>query len=361
MEELHKIVSILQDYGFDFNLENTLAPYNPLEYFVEQVSTKEIRHSQVLADLLNPDGPHQYKDLFLSSFLNLKKINIEIPGDCQVEVKREEKISRVLTEGCDRSIDILLSWESPEKIQHAIIIENKLNGAGFQPLQLEDYQKSLKDEGYIIERTVVIYDKKQTYGNGIISLCSSDISDWLNGTLKSCDKDNPSYCGIKAYAQLIYNMSIKNINMINAESIVEMARNQPESYLKLSQIVKAYGEIRSAVFSELQNSPELKGIKSGIDKSSLNFWKDDDYDKNKLFIVIEFYDDTYWLYIKNDNSEKDCSDSLAQEPINFEKWDDSKEWYVSKEKSERQYLFPKGTKDLITKIKKLIDALATID
>jgi len=47
-ELLDGIISSLKKNGFDFNMESKLSSYNPLEYFVEQVSTKEIRHSQIL-------------------------------------------------------------------------------------------------------------------------------------------------------------------------------------------------------------------------------------------------------------------------------------------------------------------------
>lgn len=353
---LDNLAAILRNYGFDFDRKSKLSSYNPLEYFVDQVSTKEIRHSQILADLLDDCGPHQYKDLFLDSFLQM--INCEIPDNCTVYVEREKKISRIITEGCDRSIDLVLSWKYRKRM-YAIVIENKLNGARFQPYQLDEYKLSLENDGYIVKGIVVIYDRRTSYGNGVISLCSSDISNWLNSTLESCDKNNSSYWGIKAYAQLIDNMAIKNINMINAESILEMAHKQPESFLKLTQMVKAYEELRDVVYSELMNSPKLSGIRSQIEKSQLQFWMQDDYDRNKLFIVIEFGDNTYSLYIKNDNSEKDRSRSLSS--INFEKWNDSKEWYVSTKESEINFSFPKDTDRLINKINKLIESLKHIN
>ena len=73
-ELLDGIISSLKKNGFDFNMESKLSSYNPLEYFVEQVSTKEIRHSQILEDLLDENGPHGYKNLFIESFLSLIKL-----------------------------------------------------------------------------------------------------------------------------------------------------------------------------------------------------------------------------------------------------------------------------------------------
>lgn len=357
MEDLLKdIFCRLCDNGFDFNLESKLSSYNPLEYFVDQVREKEIRHSQILCDLLNENGPHDCKNLFLGTFLHM--INCEVPEDCGIYVERERKISRVITKGRDRSIDLVLSWKYYNK-KYAIIIENKLNGAPFQPYQLDEYKLSMENEGYNVKKIVIIYDRKTSYGNGVISLCSSDISNWLNSTLDICDTKSSAYWGIKAYAQLVDNMAIKNINMINAESIIEMARNNPESFAKLTQIVNAYKELEGAVFNELVNAKQLEGIKSEITSAGLDFWHEEDYSRNKLFVVIEFSDNEYRLYIKNDNAEKDRSRSLTN--INFEKWNNSKEWYKPIKESDFVFSFPQDTERLIKKIKRVIEGLKSIN
>ena len=150
MEDFLKdIIYRLCDNGFDFNLESKLSSYNPLEYFVDQVREKEIRHSQILCDLLNENGPHDSKNRFLGTFLHM--INCEVPEDCGVYVERERKISRVITKGGDRSIDLVLSWKYCNK-KYAIIIENKLNGASFQPYQLDEYKLSMENEGYNVKK-----------------------------------------------------------------------------------------------------------------------------------------------------------------------------------------------------------------
>lgn len=355
-ELLDDIISSLKINEFDFNMESKLSSYNPLEYFVEQVSTKEIRHSQILKDLLDKNGPHGYKSLFIESFLSLIKFNI--PDGCDISVERERKVSRVLTKGCDRSIDLVLKWKYKKK-EYAIIIENKLNGARFQPYQLDEYKKSLENDGVNVQAIVVIYDKKFSYGNGIISLCSSDLSNWLNKALESCDTTDSAYWGIKAYAQLIDNMAIKNINMINAESIIEMARKSPESFQNLSKIVEAYNELQGAVFNELINDKRLKGVLCQPTKQQLDFYLQKDNDRNKMRIVVEFWNNEYHLFLWNENSDKDRSRTLSG--IDFEKYNDSKALYVSKKTSERTYAFPNDTDRLISKIKKLIEQLKSIN
>ena len=91
MKELFEgIILSLKNSGFDFELESKLSSYNPLEYFVDQVSEKEILHSQILEELLNENGPHDYKNLFLESFLSL--IKCHVPDGCDIHVERERKV-----------------------------------------------------------------------------------------------------------------------------------------------------------------------------------------------------------------------------------------------------------------------------
>ena len=138
-----------------------------------------------------------------------------------------------------------------------------------------------------------------------------------------------------------------------------MARESPKSFQNLSKIVEAYNELQGAVFNELINDKQLEGVLSKTTSSQLQFWLQEDYDRNKMYIVVEFYDNEYHLSLRNDNSTKDRSRTLSG--INFEKDNGSKEWYVSKKTSERTYAFPHDTDRLISKIKKLIEQLKSIN
>lgn len=357
MEDLLRdIENCLHDNGFDFNLESKRCTYNPLEHFVDHVREKEICHSYILEDLLNEYGQHDCKKLFLDSFL--KMINCQTPNGVDITVKRERKISRSFTNGGERSIDLVLSWDYRKK-KYAIIIENKMNGAPFQPYQLEEYKQSLEKEGCIVQSVVVLYDKKTQYGDGVVSLCSLEISKWLNDALELCDKSKSTYWGIKAYAQMVDNMAKKNINMVNADSIVEMAHNNPESYAKLTQIVNAYNELENAVYNELRNARQLKGFKSEIKSHEVSFWIQEDYERNDLVVTVCFSQNQYWLYIVNDRYEKDRSRTLSK--INFEKYDESKQCYKPIKESDWKYSFPENTDRLIRKIKKVINDLKSIN
>lgn len=93
--------------------------FNPLA----QISIKEIDHSAILGNLLNPEGNHGQGRLFLNAFLQSLKVPNPELGDWVVTVE----VGR---------IDILLRRKEPEAV---VIIENKLKGAQDGKHQLYRY------------------------------------------------------------------------------------------------------------------------------------------------------------------------------------------------------------------------------
>ena len=146
--------------------------------------------------------------------------------------------------------------------------------------------------------------------------------------------------------------------MVNAESIIEMARKNPESLEKLAEIVNAYNEIQNVVYNELKNAKPLEKIQSKIKSSEFQFWLDKDYNRNSLYVVVEFINNECFLYIKNDNEDKDQSRSLST--INFQKYNNENIWYHPKKESDRKYSLSETDK-LIKKIKNVIEELKSIN
>ena len=85
--------------------EGSKPIYNPMETFVKYVSQKEICHTSILADLLNPLGQHGLGRSFLDAFL--EKIKCESFKD--VTIQTEMPVLRILTDGSGpRRIDICI-------------------------------------------------------------------------------------------------------------------------------------------------------------------------------------------------------------------------------------------------------------
>ena len=86
--------------------EGSKSIYNPMETFVKYVSQKEICHSSIVADLLNPFGQHGLGRSFLDAFL--KEIKCKETFE-DVTIRTEMPVLRILTDGSGtRRIDIVL-------------------------------------------------------------------------------------------------------------------------------------------------------------------------------------------------------------------------------------------------------------
>ncbi len=102
------------------------AQYNL--FSVLRSESDEVRlHSRFLADLLNPEGSHQYGANFLTVLL--ERLGLTLSGQISVDIEYKD-------------IDILIHSKSC-----AVIIENKIY-AGDQPKQLARYYQLMRDEGY---------------------------------------------------------------------------------------------------------------------------------------------------------------------------------------------------------------------
>ncbi len=94
--------------------------FNPLP----RLKINETMHSRILGDLLDPNGTHGQKNLFLLPLL--EELGIPYPEDGLWHVTVEAG-----------RVDILI-WREPPR-QSAVIIENKSNGAVDQPNQIYRY------------------------------------------------------------------------------------------------------------------------------------------------------------------------------------------------------------------------------
>lgn len=103
---------------------NYLTGENFNIFRILKLESSEVRlHSAFLAELLNPQGNHGQKDIFLKLFVDLFcfKKNLIVTESCRVEIEKHiTSINQDFTEG--GRIDIVIT----DKNGHQILIENKI-------------------------------------------------------------------------------------------------------------------------------------------------------------------------------------------------------------------------------------------
>lgn len=284
--------------------------FNPMSEFVPYVKTKEIVHSMIISELLNPKGNHGKGYKYLKAFFQHILPAQEFDDFTNFYVTRERKVSRVLTLGGVRSIDIFIEYLDKNGNEHAIIIENKLNHAEYQYLQIEDYVQSVKQEGFNIDAIVTLHDRSQPVtANSIfsmdakipgITLYPKQLSEWIK------EVDNTDH-GIGAYADylmLLHNQNIpyENSNkMINLEfEEIKDLYNLKESFDNLKYAKNDYivREVRKAF-------PIVKSQYSKLDEGCklLQLWNSEDYIRNHFWIGV--YSSEYPVNSKGEEPSTD--------------------------------------------------------
>lgn len=260
-EILAKVESMLGDDGQSLTL-GVQTPYNPMEEFLPYVSPKEIVHSRIIAGLLDPNGRHGLGNLFLKSFLKRFCRGVALADDDVVYVTTEKKVERQKTEGGQRSIDIFVGIENNGTKKAGIIIENKLNGAAYQPMQLEDYQEAINKAGYEIH-TLCLHcnptsaqyakDKKAEV------LFPGKLADWIDKTLEAVADDGQE--GIRAYSYCLRNLDKEVMKLKNARRLLDM---DDETLAKVADLAEAYNAINEAREQMIKERIEEKFSKDDV-------------------------------------------------------------------------------------------------
>jgi hypothetical protein len=125
--EAHKVKRNITDWPFEYFWHNPVEP----------------RHSRLLAYFIDPENVHDYGGYLLAKLFEALGLK-DLPKDKWVVA-------------CETAhIDILLTRKSDDG-KHAIIIENKVNGAIDQPRQLETYFEEARSLEFEVEEIYVLY------------------------------------------------------------------------------------------------------------------------------------------------------------------------------------------------------------
>lgn len=294
----------LKKAGFKF--EASASIYNPMEQFAEYVSTKEIIHSKIIAGLLNPNAEHQLGNRFLIKLL--QSIGVDVPSShfpetgnpIKLPVTIEiEKYAPTTLNGVEINgrIDIFLLVELADNRKYAIIIENKLNDASDQHLQLQRYNT-------FIHSQYKNYEIRTIYMPRIGDYCDYKDAKVINATMlaKIIDETleesiSPNKASIQSYSNYLKNISIRNIIMDNAKILESLTSADIQ---QAKAIKEAYDKLPEAFAEALRKTYEQNGYETQIASNYSNYcyiWDKKAYMATSLWLAVGFSHDTCYFYI----------------------------------------------------------------
>lgn len=346
MEDLLNLIETLRSNGFDYNSYN--PEYNPMEYFVDYVSTKEIVHSRIIAELLDSTVPHGLGDKVLQSFLTsfCPEQFASTTAFCNVKVTTERPA------GSKRRIDICIEWSDRSK---AVIIENKLNGACYQPDQLSDYYKSMKNEGYgevyivCIHRHKGLNDHNIPYADRV--LYPIDIAECIEKA------ELPLPFAVQSYATLLKNMAKNNVIMQNANKLLELDEKTLD---EIYQLTVAYNKIPSAKSELIKNT--LRGDYPDISFSLksdtyLQIWNEDDYRRHGCWVTVCVYRGSYGLFLTTLKGDNRANGYIEDAGYTYQESEDGYDWYYHRDDG-RRFFKNAELDEVIAGVKVLLNILA---
>lgn len=259
--------------------------WNPMEEFAKYCAPKEICHSRIIAQLLNPNGVHNYGSVFFDAFYHtigtIIPLSTSEPKD--IKISTERKINN------GRRIDIFIEWIEEGREKCCLIIENKLNNASYQPNQLQDYRESILGEGYTVKGIICLHP----YSREEDKMLDADLVLYpynIANILEDCIEED-SLDPLCAYISYLRNLSSQHNNMTIANQLLDL------DYAHLSQItsiVKAFKHINEAknrllldcVLHYFPNISYEIGKLNGDEQ--ISFWRKEDFDLNGCKVCVHY-------------------------------------------------------------------------
>lgn len=302
-------------------------PFSIIPMMYERISAKEMLHSEILAELLNPRGKHQCGDAFLLEFL--RRIGISEPqnlSDARVETEAGT------VDG--RRIDILITWGK----DRAVIIENKLNNACDQPNQLKDYLKNVtehKKRNVLKIVYIPLLESRKTHEaiqGEVVHVYPQQLLAWLDTCKETCPEALPY---IREYELLLNYMNAVNVNYINAKKMYELLSNSDSSLMQaaetLADIIKGpewLNIIRNRILDDVKaalSGKQLPELNSELKTRTAELWLW--FDEYRYWVSIDVVD-KYEIYLYFDEKQEHLPDRISSdmEGISFQAY-----WYRLKE------------------------------
>ena len=238
-------------------------------FSILSIERYELKHSALIANLLDPEGSHGCGDAFLRAFFKIALKGTAYPFESSTPLdSRTEHYTGPISGDTGGRIDILV-----KSSHYGLIIENKIY-AGDQDKQLTRYDNYGKEifgaDGYLlVYLTLYGYDAskestatKSAEEVGYLRLSyAEDILRWLEQCARLAYDKPLVRESLNQYIRTIKQLTYQDMNQENIEKIIDLAVDHPEVVATLSSNRDAIAQrIRKKyIFDKLKEYADQKG------------------------------------------------------------------------------------------------------
>ena len=251
-------------------------------FSILSIERYELKHSALIANLLDPKGSHGCDDAFLRAFFEIALKGTAYPFESSTPPHSyTEYYTGPIAGDTGGRIDILVESKSSH---YGLIIENKIY-AGDQDKQLTRYDNYGKETfgagGYLlVYLTLYGYDAskestatKSAEEVGYLRLSyAEDILRWLEQCVRLADNKPLVRESLNQYIRTIKQLTYQDMNQEDIEKIIDLAVDHPEVVATLSskRDAIAQGIRKKYIFDKLKEYADQKGWLYDDSESSYN-------------------------------------------------------------------------------------------
>ena len=249
-------------------------------FSILNIERYELKHSALIANLLDPKGSHGCGDAFLRAFFEIALKGTAYPFESSTPPNSyTEYYTGPIAGDTGGRIDILV-----KSSHYGLIIENKIY-AGDQDKQLTRYDNYGKEtfgaDGYLLVY-LTLYgcdaSKESTATKsaeevGYLRLSyAEDILRWLEQCVRLADNKPLVRESLNQYIRTIKQLTYQDMNQKNIEKIIDLAVDHPEVVATLSskRDAIAQGIRKKYIFDKLKEYADQKGWLYDDSESSYN-------------------------------------------------------------------------------------------
>ena len=238
-------------------------------FSILSIERYELKHSALIANLLDPKGSHGCGDAFLRAFFEIALKGTAYPFEkCTLPHSYTEYYTGPIAGDTGGRIDILV-----KSSHYGLIIENKIY-AGDQDKQLTRYdnygRETFGADGYLLVY-LTLYgcdaSKESTATKsaeevGYLRLSyAEDILRWLEQCVRLADNKPLVRESLNQYIRTIKQLTYQDMNQENIQEIIDLAVDHPEVVATLSskRDAIAQGIRKKYIFDKLKEYADQKG------------------------------------------------------------------------------------------------------